>query len=175
MPILYRRLVPLVQISSHQLRLLLGFMQLFYLHKVMSSHVFLLFILYLPLNNSGLVNTFGVHLLRQMNNVSIWWHAVGTTSLIIAILAKAPTHQSGKFVFQTFIDNTGGWAERASPAYVVIVSSGCNVLDPNHLRIVCDDRSEYYSRNIPLLVSCVSVQLSHEESILILYLCRIRC
>jgi amino acid transporter len=36
----------------------------------------------------GLINTFGVHLLKYLNNVSVWWHAVGTTSLVIAILAK---------------------------------------------------------------------------------------
>ncbi|KAI0084518.1 APC amino acid permease [Irpex rosettiformis] len=73
----------------------------------------------------GLINTFGVHLLRHLNNISVWWHAVGTTALVIAILAKAPTHQSGKFVFRTFIDGTGvggeGWSVRASPAYVVVV------------------------------------------------------
>jgi len=73
----------------------------------------------------GLTNTFGVHLLHILNNISVWWHAVGTTSLIIAILAKAPSHQSGKFVFQTFIDGTGppgeGWGFRASHVYVVVV------------------------------------------------------
>ena len=48
---------------------------------------------------------------------------MGTTSLVIAILAAAPSHQTGKFVFRTFIDGTGdpGWSVRASPAYVVIV------------------------------------------------------
>ena len=45
-----------------------------------------------------MINTFGVHLLRYLNNVSVWWHACGTTALVIAILAKAPTHQTGKFV-----------------------------------------------------------------------------
>lgn len=66
-----------------------------------------------------------MHLLRYLNNISVWWHAVGTVSLIIAVLAAAPSHQSGHFVFQTFIDGTGidgvGWSQRASPAYVVIV------------------------------------------------------
>ncbi|EMD35719.1 hypothetical protein CERSUDRAFT_115678 [Gelatoporia subvermispora B] len=74
----------------------------------------------------GLINTFGVHLLKYLNNVSVWWHAVGTTALVIAILVKAPTHQSGDFVFRTFIDGTGvdggpGWSERASPAYVAVI------------------------------------------------------
>ena len=73
----------------------------------------------------GLINTFGVHLLKYINNISIWWHAVGTRAVVIAILSAAPTHQSAKFVFATFIDNTGvggvGWGERASHAYVVVI------------------------------------------------------
>ncbi|KJA24697.1 hypothetical protein HYPSUDRAFT_214332 [Hypholoma sublateritium FD-334 SS-4] len=75
--------------------------------------------------SQGLTNTFGVHLLHYLNNISVWWHAVGTTSLVIAILAKAPTHQSAKFVFRTFIDGTGppgeGWGDRASHSYVAVI------------------------------------------------------
>jgi hypothetical protein len=33
-------------------------------------------------------------------------HVLGTTSIIIAILAAAPKHQTGKFIFCTFIDGT---------------------------------------------------------------------
>lgn len=73
-----------------------------------------------------MINTFGVRILKYLNNVSVWWHALGTTSLVIAILAAAPKHQSGKFVFRTFIDGTGvdggvGWSVRASPAYVAVI------------------------------------------------------
>ncbi|PPQ69401.1 hypothetical protein CVT25_004634 [Psilocybe cyanescens] len=76
--------------------------------------------------SQGLTNTFGVHLLHVLNNISVWWHAVGTTALVIAILAKAPNHQSAKFVFRTFIDNTGlpgseGWGDRANHAYVAVI------------------------------------------------------
>ncbi|ESK88626.1 amino acid permease, partial [Moniliophthora roreri MCA 2997] len=71
--------------------------------------------------SQGLINTFGVHLLHHLNNISVWWHAAGTFSVVVAILAKAPTHQSAHFVFQTFLDGTGGWAERASPAYVAVI------------------------------------------------------
>ncbi|KAH9995321.1 APC amino acid permease [Russula vinacea] len=74
----------------------------------------------------GAINTFGVRILKYLNNVSVWWHALGTTSLVIAILAAAPKLQSGKFVFRTFIDGTGvdggiGWSQRASPAYVAVI------------------------------------------------------
>ncbi|EKM76340.1 hypothetical protein AGABI1DRAFT_45138 [Agaricus bisporus var. burnettii JB137-S8] len=75
----------------------------------------------------GLVNTFGVHhILHHLNTVSIWLHALGTFVVVIVILAKAPTHQNAKFVFQTFIDRTGvdpdvGWGARASNAYVAVI------------------------------------------------------
>ncbi|KAI0473302.1 amino acid/polyamine transporter I [Xylariaceae sp. FL0804] len=76
----------------------------------------------------GLVNTFGVTLLRYLNNVSIVLHSAGVTALCVAVLAKAPTHQSASFVFGYFNDATGedgheGWSRRASPAYVVLC--GC--------------------------------------------------
>ncbi|KAI8948842.1 amino acid/polyamine transporter I [Xylaria longipes] len=76
----------------------------------------------------GLVNTFGVHVLKYLNNVSIVLHSAGVTALAIAILAKAPTHQSASFVFGYLNDGTGvdgspGWSERASPAYLVVCGS----------------------------------------------------
>ena len=75
--------------------------------------------------DAGMINTFGVHIRKYMNTASVWWHVFGTTSIIVAILAAAPKHQSGKFVFRTFIDSTGvdgiGWSQRASPAYVAVI------------------------------------------------------
>ncbi|OCK80863.1 APA family basic amino acid/polyamine antiporter [Lepidopterella palustris CBS 459.81] len=74
----------------------------------------------------GTVNTFGVNILRYLNNSSIILHSLGVSAIAIAVLAKAPTHQSAKFVFATFNDGTGdpGWSVRASPAYV----AACGVL-----------------------------------------------
>lgn len=73
----------------------------------------------------GLINSFGVHVLRYLNNSSIILHSAGITALCVAVLAKAPKHQPAKFVFGTFNDGTGvdeseGWSQRASPAYVVM-------------------------------------------------------
>lgn len=72
----------------------------------------------------ALINTFGVHVLRYLNNVSIILHSVGVGALAIAVLAKAPTHQPASFVFGKFYDGTGldgvGWSIRASPAYVAM-------------------------------------------------------
>lgn len=75
----------------------------------------------------GMVNTFGVHVLRYLNNSSIFLHSVGVSAIALAVLIKAPTHQSGAFVFGTFNDGTAvpmtdgvGWSVRASPAYVSV-------------------------------------------------------
>ncbi|MCJ1283233.1 hypothetical protein MMC26_002561 [Xylographa opegraphella] len=74
----------------------------------------------------AMVNSFGVHILRFLNDSSIILHSIGVGSLAIAVLAKAPTHQNASFVFSTFYDGTGdpGWSVRASPAYV----AACGVL-----------------------------------------------
>ncbi|KAH9981654.1 APC amino acid permease [Russula compacta] len=73
----------------------------------------------------GIINTFGVRLLRRQSDVSVWWLFLGTFSLVVAVLVAAPGHQSSGFVFGTFIDNTGldgaGWSQSASPAYVVVI------------------------------------------------------
>ena len=74
----------------------------------------------------GMVNSFGVHILRYLNNSSIILHSLGVFSFAVAVLAKAPTHQSARFVFAKFYDGTAtgnavGWSVRASPAYVACV------------------------------------------------------
>lgn len=73
-----------------------------------------------------LLNLFSVRTLRYMIYTSIVLNTLGVSCLAIAVLAKAPTHQPGKFVFSTFYDGTGvggqeGWSMRASPAYVAVV------------------------------------------------------
>jgi len=75
--------------------------------------------------SQALLNTLGVRLLKYFNNASILLHSLGVTAFAIAVVAKAPTHQSARFVFATFYDGTGvdgavGWSERASPAYVAV-------------------------------------------------------
>ena len=75
----------------------------------------------------GMLNSFGVHLLRYLNNSSIILHSIGVSCFAVAVLAKAPTHRTGKEVFATFNDGTGdpvGWGMRASPAYVAV----CGIL-----------------------------------------------
>lgn len=72
----------------------------------------------------GLINTFGVRMLRLFNHSSVLLHSLGVGSLAVALLAKATSHQTSQFVFFKFYDGTGGWSERASPAYV----AACGIL-----------------------------------------------
>lgn len=77
------------------------------------------------LTSHALINSFGVSILRYLNNLSILLHSVGVSCFAIAVLAKAPSHRSAKEVFATFYDGTGvtpspGWSVRASPAYVAV-------------------------------------------------------
>ncbi|KAH8918003.1 APC amino acid permease [Atractiella rhizophila] len=75
----------------------------------------------------GLINTFGVHLLKYLNNASVVFHSAGIFSIAVAVLAKAPKLQSASFVFGKFVDATGvgedgvGWGQRASKAYVAVI------------------------------------------------------
>lgn len=74
----------------------------------------------------ALLNTLGVRALKYLNNVSIVLHSAGITALCIAVLAKAPSHQSASFVFASFRDGTAaaegadGWGVRASDVYVAV-------------------------------------------------------
>ncbi|EWC47303.1 hypothetical protein DRE_03422 [Drechslerella stenobrocha 248] len=69
------------------------------------------------------INTFGVRLLKYFSTASVILHSVGVSCIAIAVLVKAPTHQSATFVFATFNDSTGvpGWSQVASPAYVAVI------------------------------------------------------
>ena len=71
----------------------------------------------------GTVNTFGVKILKYLNNTSIVLHSLGVFSLAVAVVSAAPTHRSAKEVFGFFYDGTGdpGWSVRASPAYVACI------------------------------------------------------
>ncbi|KAI9275653.1 amino acid permease-domain-containing protein, partial [Phascolomyces articulosus] len=64
----------------------------------------------------GIANSLGPGVMRRINSVSTWWQVICPLAVIITILACAPTHQSGAFVFTHFNNNTG-WT---SPGYVVL-------------------------------------------------------
>ncbi|KAG7006864.1 monooxygenase [Physcia stellaris] len=82
-------------------------------------------ILAIILFSHAAVNFVSIHKLRYMIYTSILLNFGGVLCLVIAILAKAKTHQSAAFVFGKFFDGTGqdgpGWSVRASSFYVAVV------------------------------------------------------
>ncbi|KAL9537359.1 hypothetical protein MBANPS3_011844 [Mucor bainieri] len=65
----------------------------------------------------GVANSLGSKVMTGINSFSTWWQVIAPAVIMITIVAKAPTHQSAKFVF-THFNNNSGWA---SPAYVAVV------------------------------------------------------
>jgi amino acid transporter len=69
------------------------------------KRVFLIFVVVLVL--VALVNIFSSHLLAIINNVSVWWHVVGATAIVL-ILALIPKHHASVgAVFTHTVNNTG--------------------------------------------------------------------
>jgi amino acid transporter len=60
---------------------------------------------------ASLVNIFSSHLLSIFNNISVWWHVVGATIIVIILwffLKPGATHWSATDVFTYRVNNTGG-------------------------------------------------------------------
>ena len=68
----------------------------------------------------ALINIFSSHLLALVNNVSVWWHVLGATAvvLILVILPHGNMsgihHQSFSFVFTHWINNSGFFGGKTS-------------------------------------------------------------
>jgi amino acid transporter len=112
----------------------------------------------------GIVNSFGVHILRYLNNTSIVLHSLGVFAFAVAVVAKAPKHQSAKFVFATFYDGTGdpGWSVRASPAYVACVG----ILMSQYTITGFDARSDFFPHikaALLIIAQCTSLRRDPER------------
>ncbi|HEX7537148.1 MAG TPA: amino acid permease [Dermatophilaceae bacterium] len=83
--------------------------------EVTPVRTFLLFAVILLTH--GLLNTFGVSLVRLLSDISAWWHLVGV-AVIVAVLAVIPDkHQSLSWTFLHY-ENHFGWT---SPIYVFLI------------------------------------------------------
>ncbi|CAM0142046.1 unnamed protein product [Umbelopsis sp. WA50703] len=56
---------------------------------------------------AGVVNLFGTKVTGIINKFIVLWALIGTAIIVIAMPVMAPTHQSAKWVFTEFINNTG--------------------------------------------------------------------
>jgi amino acid permease (GABA permease) len=55
----------------------------------------------------GLLNTFNVRLVSLLNQVSVWWHILGVTVIVVTLIVAPSKHQPASFVFGHFVNNTG--------------------------------------------------------------------
>ena len=68
-------------------------------------NVFIIFVIMLTLH--GLINSFGVSLVKLLGDISVWWHVVGV-AIIFVVLMVAPDNREGfDFIFES--KNLTGW------------------------------------------------------------------
>jgi amino acid transporter len=74
------------------------------------TRVFLLFLVIMILVSA--INIFSAHLMAIMNNISVWWHVIGASAVILILVFLPHHHQSVSWVFTERINNSGfgdGW------------------------------------------------------------------
>jgi amino acid transporter len=69
------------------------------------TRVFLIFLVVLVL--AAVLNIFSSHLMAVMNNVSVWWHVVGATAIVLILILVPDQHQSFSYVFTERFNNSG--------------------------------------------------------------------
>jgi amino acid transporter len=69
------------------------------------KRVFVIFLIVLAL--AALLNIFSSHLMAIMNNVSVWWHVVGASVIVLILLLVPDQHQSFNYVFTERFNNSG--------------------------------------------------------------------
>ena len=69
------------------------------------TRVFVIFLIVLAL--ASVLNIFSSHLMAIMNNVSVWWHVVGATAIVLILIVVPDQHQSVSYVFTERFNNSG--------------------------------------------------------------------
>ena len=69
------------------------------------TRVFLIFLVVLIL--AAVLNIFSSHLMAVMNNVSVWWHVVGASAIVLILIFVPDQHQSFSYVFTERFNNSG--------------------------------------------------------------------
>jgi amino acid transporter len=69
------------------------------------TRVFITFVIVLAL--AGALNIFSSHLMAVMNNVSVWWHVIGASVIVLILIFVPDQHQSFSYVFTERFNNSG--------------------------------------------------------------------
>ena len=78
------------------------------------TRVFIIFLVVLVL--VALVNIFSSHLLAIFNNISVWWHVIGASAIVLVLLLVPDHHASLSTVATTKVNNTGFFGGSTSGA-----------------------------------------------------------
>ncbi len=69
------------------------------------KRVFITFLIVLVC--SSVLNIFSSHLMAIMNNVSVWWHVIGASLIVLILIFIPDQHQSFSYVFTERFNNSG--------------------------------------------------------------------
>ncbi|MEU8813995.1 amino acid permease [Actinoplanes sp. NPDC048796] len=95
-----------------------AFLSLTFDWEVTTGRTFLVFLVIIIVH--GLLNTFGVNLVRVLSDVSAWWHLVGV-AVIVGVLAIVPdSHKPISEVF-TEVHNSTGFTFAGAGVYAVLL------------------------------------------------------
>ncbi|KAF9308682.1 hypothetical protein BG003_010749, partial [Podila horticola] len=98
----------LVAIASTDLAMAQFLASLISMNTSYEPNTYVIFAIYVAiLLLHGLVNSMAVRLNGLFNNISVWWHVLGTATIVIVVLATTPEKQSASFVFTEWVNNTG--------------------------------------------------------------------
>jgi amino acid permease (GABA permease) len=95
-----------------------AFLSLTFDMKVTTGRTFLIFLVIIVAH--GLLNTFGVNLVRMLSDVSAWWHLVGV-AVIVGVLAVVPDQH--KPISEVFFEvkNATGFTFAGASVYAVFI------------------------------------------------------
>ena len=78
-----------------------------------ARNLFIVFVLMLVAH--GLLNTFGVKLVRLLGDISVWWHVIGVAVIFIVLFAAPDNRQSMSYLFE--YQNNSAWSGGISTLY----------------------------------------------------------
>jgi amino acid transporter len=69
------------------------------------NRLFIIFVVVLVL--VSVLNIFSSHLMAIMNNISVWWHVIGASIIVLILIFVPDQHQSFSYVFTERLNNSG--------------------------------------------------------------------
>jgi amino acid transporter len=88
------------------------------------TRVFITFVIVLAL--ISVLNIFSGHLMAILNNVSVWWHVVGASAIVLILIFVPDQHQSFSYVFTERFNNSGysGGSTTSAGFWLAVVPFG---------------------------------------------------